>query len=68
MKGIFIDYEWPIGLFGLYCAGTENTIWECVYYANDTGQECSQTSDASVFCMRKHNTTTSALIMYFAFN
>ena len=48
---LFLNYEWPIGLFELRCSGNETNIWDCVYN-NTNGEYCSQHNDASVFCMR----------------
>ena len=50
---LFLNYEWPIGLFELRCSGNENNIWDCSYNITDGGQYCYQHNDASVFCMRK---------------
>ena len=52
---VFIDYEWPIGIYELNCTGDEAEIWECMYHTNRNmhGLDCSQSTDASVFCMRK---------------
>ena len=53
--GVFIDYEWPVGLYELNCTGNEATLWDCIYHTtNDSvGLQCSQYTDASVFCMCK---------------
>ena len=53
--GVFIDYEWPIGIYELNCTGDEAEIWKCMYHTNGSmhGLDCSQGTDASVFCMRK---------------
>ena len=53
--GVFIDYEWPIGIYKLNCTGDEVEIWACMYDTNGSmhGFDCSQGTDASVFCMRK---------------
>ena len=53
--GVFIDYEWPIGIYELNCTGDEAKIWECMYHTNGSmhGLDCSQDTDASVFCMCK---------------
>ena len=50
---LFLNYEWPIGLFELRCSGKETNIWDCIYNTTDGGQYCYQHNDASVFCMRK---------------
>ena len=52
-KNIFLNYEWPIGLFELKCSGNETTIWDCTYNTSHGGQYCYQRNDASVFCMRE---------------
>ncbi|XP_019860164.1 PREDICTED: deleted in malignant brain tumors 1 protein-like [Amphimedon queenslandica] len=51
VTGVFIDYEWSIGIYELHCIGNESTIWDCIYQTSNTGQQCSQSTDASVFCM-----------------
>ena len=51
--GLFVDYEWPVGIFEVQCNGNESTIWNCSYTTIHDGQACSQYTDASVFCMRK---------------
>ena len=53
--GMFIDYEWPIGMYKLNCTGDEANIWKCMYHMNGNiyGLDCSQGTDASVFCMCK---------------
>ena len=50
---LFLNNEWPIGLFKLTCSGNETIIWDCLYKTSDEGQNCGQYSDASVFCMCK---------------
>uniref|UniRef100_A0A1X7TYN8 SRCR domain-containing protein n=1 Tax=Amphimedon queenslandica TaxID=400682 RepID=A0A1X7TYN8_AMPQE len=51
--GVFIDYEWPIGIIKVNCTGDEADIWKCMYHTNDSmdGLNCLQSTDASVFCM-----------------
>uniref|UniRef100_A0A1X7T3T8 SRCR domain-containing protein n=1 Tax=Amphimedon queenslandica TaxID=400682 RepID=A0A1X7T3T8_AMPQE len=51
--GVFIDNEWPIGIYVLNCTGDEVEIWECMHHTNGSmhGLDCSQGTDASVFCM-----------------
>ena len=56
-RNLFINSEWPIGLFELTCSGNETNIFDCTYDITDGGQNCDQTDDSSVFCMRKFNTT-----------
>ena len=51
-KKIFLNYEWPIGLFELRCFCNETNIWDCTYNITNGGQYCYQHNDASVFCMR----------------
>ena len=52
-KNIYLNYEWPIGLFELRCSGNEINIWDCSYNTSNGGQYCHQHNDASVFCMRE---------------
>ena len=54
-KNLFVNYEWPIGLFELACIGNETNIWDCMYNMTNEGQLCNQDNDASVFCMREFN-------------
>uniref|UniRef100_A0A1X7TQF9 SRCR domain-containing protein n=2 Tax=Amphimedon queenslandica TaxID=400682 RepID=A0A1X7TQF9_AMPQE len=51
--GVFIDSEWPIGIYKLNCTGDEAEIWKCMHHTNGSmdGLNCSQGTDASVFCM-----------------
>ena len=51
--GIFIDNEWPMGIFNLRCKGNESTIWDCMYDTIGNRDKCHQGHDASVFCMGK---------------
>ena len=51
--GIFIDNEWPMGIFNLRCKGNELTVWDCMYNTIGSSHECHQGRDASVFCMSK---------------
>ena len=51
---LFLNYEWPTGLFELRCSGNfETNIWDCIYNITDGGQYCYQHNDASVFCLRE---------------
>ena len=50
---LFLNYEWPTGLFDLRCSGNETNIWDCRYNITDGGQYCYQHNDASVFCLRE---------------
>ena len=50
---LFLNNEWPIGLFKLTCSGNETKIWDCSYKTSHEGQNCGQHNDASVFCMCK---------------
>ena len=52
-KNIFLNDEWPIGLFELRCSANEASIWDCSYKVSYEGQNCGQHNDASVFCMCK---------------
>ena len=52
---LFLNYEWPIGLFDLRCSGNETNIWDCEYNISNGGQNCGQHNDASVFCIREFN-------------
>ncbi|XP_019861045.1 PREDICTED: scavenger receptor cysteine-rich domain superfamily protein-like, partial [Amphimedon queenslandica] len=50
---VHINYEWPIGIYLLNCTGYEKVLWRCMHYTRDdtNGEKCSQSNDASVFCM-----------------
>ena len=51
---LFLNYEWPTGLFELRCSGNfETNIWDCICNITDGGQYCYQHNDASVFCLRE---------------
>ena len=50
---LFLNNEWPIGLFKLKCSGNETKIWDCLFKISDERQNCGQDNDASVFCMCK---------------
>lgn len=55
ITNLFVNYEWPVGLFELACIGNETNIWDCMYNITNERQLCDQDSDASVFCMREFN-------------
>ena len=50
---LFLNNQWPIGMFELRCLGKETKIWDCISKISHEGHNCGQYNDASVFCMRK---------------
>ena len=52
-SNVFVDYEWPVMISGLFCYGNESRLWDCMYERVSNEQSCSQVNDASVLCASK---------------